>query len=257
MLMEPMLEKLNAMKLFGMAKYLRQFMEAPPKEKAMAPLDLAGLLADAEWVYRDNRRLELRLQNAKFKQQACIEDIDYAHPRGLSKAVMLDLASSRWVQSHQNIILVGATGLGKSWLACALGQKACRDGFTVVYRRVPRLFDELAQARADGTHPHLLRRLAKAQVLVLDDFGLEPLTAAQRRDLLEVVEDRYKLGSTIITSQLDTGAWHAAIGDATVADSICDRLVHNAHKVKLSGESIRKTQGLKNAAEKSKKEASK
>jgi DNA replication protein DnaC len=257
MLMEPMLEKLNAMKLFGMAKYLRQWMEAPPKEKAMAPLDLAGLLADAEWVYRDNRRLELRLQNAKFKQQACIEDIDYAHPRGLSKAVMLDLASSRWVQSHQNIILVGATGLGKSWLACALGQKACRDGFTVVYRRVPRLFDELAQARADGTHPHLLRRLAKAQVLVLDDFGLEPLTPAQRRDLLEVVEDRYKLGSTIITSQLDTGDWHGAIGDATVADSICDRLVHNAHKVKLSGESIRKLQGLKSPAEKSKKEASK
>lgn len=253
MLMEPVMEKLNAMKLFGMAKYLRQWLEAP-KEKAMAPADLAALLADAEWVYRENRRLELRLQNAKFKQQACIEDIDYAHPRGLSKSVMLDLASSRWVQSHQNIILVGATGLGKSWLACALGQKACRDGFSVVYRRVPRLFDEMAQARADGTHPHLLRRLAKAQVLVLDDFALEPLTPAQRRDLLEVVEDRYKLGSTIVTSQLDTDNWHAVIGDATVADSICDRLVHNAHKVKLGGESLRKTQGLKNQTDKSRKE---
>jgi DNA replication protein DnaC len=251
--MEPVMEKLNAMKLFGMAKYLRQWLEAP-KEKAMAPADLAALLADAEWVYRENRRLELRLQNAKFKQQACIEDIDYAHPRGLSKSVMLDLASSRWVQSHQNIILVGATGLGKSWLACALGQKACRDGFSVVYRRVPRLFDEMAQARADGTHPHLLRRLAKAQVLVLDDFALEPLTPAQRRDLLEVVEDRYKLGSTIVTSQLDTDNWHAVIGDATVADSICDRLVHNAHKVKLGGESLRKTQGLKNQTDKSRKE---
>lgn len=254
--MEPVMEKLNAMKLFGMAKYLRQWLEAP-KEKAMAPADLAALLADAEWVYRENRRLELRLQNAKFKQQACVEDIDYAHPRGLSKAVMLDLASSRWVQSHQNIILVGATGLGKSWLACALGQKACRDGFSVVYRRVPRLFDEMAQARADGTHPHLLRRLAKAQVLVLDDFALEPLTPSQRRDLLEVVEDRYKLGSTIVTSQLDTDNWHAAIGDATVADSICDRLVHNAHKVKLGGESLRKTQGLKNQNDKSRKETSK
>lgn len=245
MLMEQTLEKLDAMKLFGMAKYLRQWMNQP-KEKAMAPADLVGLLVDAEWVYRENRRLELRLQNAKFKQQACIEDIDYAHPRGLSKPVMLDLASSRWVQSHQNIILVGPTGLGKSWLACALGQKACRDGFSVVYRRVPRLFDEMAQARADGTHPHLLRRLSKSQVLILDDFGLEPLTPAQRRDLLEVVEDRYKLGSTIVTSQLDTENWHAAIGDATVADSICDRLVHNAHKVKLGGESIRKTQGLTN-----------
>jgi DNA replication protein DnaC len=233
------------MKLFGMAKYLRQWLDQP-KEKAMAPADLVGLLVDAEWVYRENRRLELRLQNAKLKQQACVEYIDYTHPRGLSKAVMLDLASSRWVQSHQNVILVGATGLGKSWLACALGQKACRDGFSVVYRRVPRLFDEMAQARADGTHPHLLRRLAKAQVLVLDDFGLEPLTPAQRRDLLEVVEDRYKNGSTIVTSQLDTENWHAVIGDATVADSICDRLVHNAHKVKLVGESIRKTQGLTN-----------
>ncbi len=243
--MEPTLEKLDAMKLFGMAKYLRQWM-SQPKEKAMTPADLVGLLVDAEWVYRENRRLELRLQNAKFKQQACVEDIDYAHPRGLSKPVMLDLASSRWVQGHQNIILVGPTGLGKSWLACALGQKACRDGFSVAYRRVPRLFDEMAQARADGTHPHLLRRLAKSQVLILDDFGLEPLTPAQRRDLLEVVEDRYKIGSTIVTSQLDTENWHAVIGDATVADSICDRLVHNAHKLKLGGESIRKTQGLTN-----------
>lgn len=245
MLVEPTLDKLNAMKLFGMAKYLRQWLEQP-KEKALTPAELVGLLVDAEWVYRENRRLELRLQNAKLKQSACVEDIDYAHPRGLSKAVMLDLASSRWAQSHQNIILVGATGLGKSWLACALGQKACRDGFSVIYRRVPRLFDEMAQARADGTYPHLLRRLAKAQVLILDDFGLEPLGSTQRRDLLEVVEDRHKSGSTIVTTQLDTENWHAVIGDATVADSICDRLVHNAHKVKLGGESIRKTQGLTN-----------
>lgn len=243
MLVEQTLEKLNAMKLYGVAKYLRQWLEQP-KEKALSPTELIGLLVDAEWVYRENRRLELRLLNARFKQAACVEDIDYAHPRGLSKAVMLDLASSRWAQAQQNVIFVGATGLGKSWLACALGQKACRDGFSVVYRRVPRLFDELAQARADGTYTNLLRRIAKAQVLILDDFGLEPLTPAQRRDLLEVVEDRHKIGSTIVTSQLDTANWHAVIGDATVADSICDRLVHNAHKIKLAGESIRKTQAL-------------
>lgn len=245
MLVEPTLEKLNAMKLFGMEKYFRQWLEQP-KEKALTPAELVGLLVDAEWVYRESRRLDLRIQKAKLKQSACVEDIDYAHPRGLSKAVMLDLASSRWAQSHQNIILVGATGLGKSWLACALGQKACRDGFTVVYRRVSRLFDEMAQARADGTYPHLLRRLAKTQVLILDDFGIEPLAAAQRRDLLEVVEDRHKTSSTIVTTQLDPSQWHAVIGDATVADSICDRLVHNAHRVKLVGESIRKTQGLTN-----------
>jgi DNA replication protein DnaC len=245
-LIEPTQDKLNAMKLFGMAKYLRQWMEQP-KQQALTPTELLGLLVDAEWVYRENRRLELRLQNAKLKQAACVEDIDYAHPRGLTKAVMLDLASSRWVQSHQNVIFAGPTGIGKSWLACALGNKACRDGFSVIYRRASRLFDELAQARADGTYPHLLRRLAKAQVLILDDFAIEPLGAAQRRDLLEVIEDRYKTSSTIITSQLAPDQWHAAIGDATVADSICDRLVHNAHRLNLRGESIRKSNALTTA----------
>lgn len=245
MLMQQTLDKLNTMKLFGCAKYLREWMELP-KEKALSPAELIGLVVDAEWVHRENRRLELRLLNAKLKQQACIEDIDYAHPRGLAKAVMLDLASSRWVQANQNIILVGPTGIGKSWLACALGNKACRDGFSVIYRRTSRLFDELAQARADGTYPQLLRRLAKAQVLILDDFAIEPMTAPQRRDLLEVIEDRYKVSSTVITTQLAIDQWHAAIGDATVADSICDRLVHNAHKLVLRGESIRKSTALTN-----------
>jgi DNA replication protein DnaC len=244
MLVEQTMEKLNAMKLFGMAKAMKQWLEHP-KDKDVGPADVLGLLVDAEAVYRDNRKLQLRLKSAKLKQQACVEDIDYVHARGLSKAVILDLASSRWVASHQNIIITGSTGLGKSYIACALGQKACRDGFTVMYRRVSRLFDEMAQARVDGTYPHLLRRLAKVQVLILDDFGLEVLDVTKRNDLLELCEDRYHGGSTIVTSQLDTTAWHAVIGDETIGDAVCDRLVHNAHRIKLvGGESIRKTEGL-------------
>ena len=242
MLIEQTLEKLDAMRLHGMAKALRQWLDQP-KEKDIAPADLVGLLADAEWLYRENRKLDIRLRNAKLKQPACVEDIDYSHARGLSKNVVLDLASSRWVQAHQNIILTGPTGVGKSYLACALGQKACRDGFTVVYRRATRLFDELAQARGDGTYPHLLRRLAKAQVLILDDFGLEPLGAQQRKELLEILDDRYKTNSTIVTGQLEPKDWHAIIGDATLADAICDRLLHNGHRLVLKGPSRRKEEG--------------
>src|SRR2546428_2629919 len=166
MLVEQTMEKLVGMKLFGMADALRQWIEKP-KDKDLAPADLLGLLADAEWIRRENNRLTVRLRNARFRQQACVEDIDYGHSRGLAKVVMLDLASSRWVAAHQNVILTGPTGVGKSYLACALGNKACRDGFSVAYRRTSRLLDELAQARADGTHVLVLRRLAKAQVLVL------------------------------------------------------------------------------------------
>jgi DNA replication protein DnaC len=243
MLIEQTIDKLNAMKLYGMVKALRHWLDHP-KNKEIAPADVLGLLVDAEETYRDNRKLQSRLKNAKMRQQACIEDIDYSNARGLSKAAVLDLASSRWVQAHQNIILTGPTGVGKSYIACALGQKACRDGYTVMYRRTSRLFDEMAQARADGTYPHLLRRIAKAQVLILDDFGLETLGAAQRKELLEVLDDRYQSGSTILTSQLEPKDWHPVIGDETLADAICDRLVHNAHRLKLGGDSIRKASGL-------------
>jgi DNA replication protein DnaC len=239
MLAEQTMEKLVAMRLHGMAAALREWL-AKPKDKDLAPADLVGLLADAEWVYRENAKLKSRLKKAKLKQPACIEDIDYGHARGLSKAVMLDLAMSRWVTSKQNVILTGKTGVGKSYLACALANKACRDGFTVAYRRSSRLFDELAQARVDGTYPLLLRRLAKTQVLVIDDFGLEVLGTAQRKELLEVLDDRHGVSSTIVTSQLESKDWHAVIGDETIADAICDRVVHNAHKIKLTGESIRK-----------------
>lgn len=245
MLSEQTMEKLTAMKLHGMANAFRQWLDQS-KGKDIAPADLLGMLADAEWIYRDNRKLASRLRNARFRQNATVEDIDYSHVRGLSKSVMVDLSGCRWVANHQNVIITGETGLGKSYLACALGQKACRQGFTVAYRRALRLFDELAQARADGTYQSLLRRFAKTQVLILDDFGLEILTATQRRDLLEVLEDRYDVSSTIITSQLDTQHWHPVIGDETIADAICDRLVHNSHRIKLKGEESMRKKSRKN-----------
>lgn len=242
MLVEQTIEKLVSMKLGGMAEALRQWL-ARPKDHDLSPADLVGILVDAEWVGRENKKLTTRLRNARFRQQACVEDIDYTQARGLSKAAMLDLATCRWITAHQNVILTGPTGVGKSYLACALGQKACREGLGVVYRRTSRLLDELAQARADGTHADVLRRLAKTPLVVLDDFGLEVLGSAQRRDLLEVLDDRYGSSSTIITSQLEPTDWHAVIGDETIADAVCDRLVHNAHRVKLTGESGRKTRG--------------
>jgi DNA replication protein DnaC len=240
MLVEQTLEKLTSMRLLGMAAFLRTWL-ADPRQRDVSATDLVGLLADAEWVHRENARLTQRLKNARLKQQACIEDIDYAHARGLVKSTIQELQTSRWIQQHQNVVITGPTGVGKSYLACALGQKACRDGFSVAYRRVSRLFDELAQARADGTLPLLLRRLAKVNVLVLDDFGLEILGAPERKGLLEVLEDRYGSSSTIVTSQLAPDSWHAVIGDPTLADAILDRLVHNSHRLPLKGDSIRKT----------------
>lgn len=242
MLMKQTLEKLKGMKLLGMARYLESWLEAPPRQE-LSTEELLGLLVDAEWMQRENRKLTLRLKNAKLRQPACIEDIDYAHARGVTKAQLMELASCRWVSAKQNVLLTGPTGMGKSYLACALGNKACREGYTVVYRRASRLYDELAQARADGTWRTVLQRFAKAHVFILDDFGLEPLAATERKDLLEVLEDRCGNASTVITSQLDPKQWHAVIGDATVADAILDRVVHNAHRLKLVGESIRKRDG--------------
>jgi|SRR5208337_4487813 len=240
MLLEPTLDKLTGMKLYGMVEALRRYVEAPGIAD-ITPQELIGMLADAEWLSRENRALSGRLRRASFRINACVEDIDYAVPRGLSKPSMLELASSRWVKAKKNIIITGPAGSGKSHIACALGNKACRDGYTVIYRRATRLFDELAQARADGSMHVLLRRYAKTSVIIIDDFGPATLSANERRDLLEVLDDRYDISATVITSQLEPSLWHAVIGEATIADSICDRLVHNAHRVKLTAkESVRK-----------------
>ncbi len=240
MLLEETREKLSAMKLRGMSEALDLWLGTAPDRRALDPLDFLGLLVDAEWANRENRKLTRRLQEAKFPIQAAAEDIDYRYPRGLEKARVLDLLSCRWIQAHENIIITGATGLGKTFLPCALGQKACRDGYRVLYTRAPRLFGDLYQARADGSYRRMLQRLAKFDVLIIDDLGTAPLDASQRLDLREILEDRYSLHSTIVTSQFEPGEWHSFIGDETLADAICDRLVHNAHRFRLQGESMRK-----------------
>lgn len=244
MLVEQTLEKLSAMKFSGMLAALQDWMQRGSKAHDVDPADLVGLLVDAEWTARENRRLTERLRQAKFPQQATVEAIDYQHARGLQKQKMLEIVSCRWIAERQNLIVTGPTGIGKTWLPCALGEKACRQGYRVLYTRAPRLFEELYRARADGTYPRLLQKLAKIQVLIIDDLGCAPLEASDRRDLREILEDRYSVTSTIITSQLDPTHWHSFIGDETVADAVCDRLVHNAHRLKLHGESMRKKRGM-------------
>jgi DNA replication protein DnaC len=201
-----------------------------------------GLLVDREMTDRLDRRLKNRLLQARLKQNACLEDIDYQSNRGLDKALVHSLHDCQWVKKHLNILITGPTGVGKSWIGCALAQKACREGYTAVYQRLPRLFQELPLAKGDGSYSKLLTRLGKTDVLLLDDWGLAKLTAEQRRDLLEILEDRHGSRSTIVTSQLPLDQWHSSIGDSTLADAIMDRLVHNAYKINLKGESLRKKQ---------------
>ncbi len=248
MLIEQTIEKLSAMKFRGMVAALEQWQHNGAKQD-LDPADLVGLLTDAEWTARENRRLTQRLRQARFPMAATVEEIDYRHPRGLQESKMLDLISCRWIAAHQNLIITGSTGLGKTWLPCALGEKACREGYKVFYSRAPRLFGDLYLAKADGTYPRLLQKLAKFELLIIDDLG-SPLDAKERRDLREILEDRYEVSSTIVTSQLEPKHWHSFIGDETLADAICDRLVHNAHRLKLSGESIRKKKGLNTEKEK-------
>ncbi len=200
-----------------------------------------GLLVDAEWLDRHNKRLKRNLRQAKLRlSQACVEDIDYPAKRNLDKKLVRQLATCKWVELHQNVVVTGMTGVGKTYVACALAQQACRKGFRVLYRRVSRLFDELTLAHADGSYPRLLAMLAKADVLVLDDWGLAPVGPTERRDLNEIMDDRYGMRSTVITSQYPTETWHDQLGDPTTADAICDRILSNAHRIKLSGPSRRR-----------------
>jgi len=197
-------------------------------------------MIDHEEAVRQSRALKRRLQVAKLRfPQAAIEDVNFRHKRNLSKGSFLSLARCEWIKSAYNLLLTGKTGLGKTWLACALGQRACREGFTVRYLRLPRLFDMMKAARGDGTGPRLIERLGKVQLLILDDFGLYPMTSDQRRDLMEIVEERVKRRSTLVTSQLEVKVWHSAFGDPTLADAVLDRLVHNAYRLELEGETIR------------------
>jgi len=240
MLTEPTMEKLKAMRLDGMIDAWQEQLQNA-KAHALAFDERLALLVDAEWTHRENARFKRALRDAKLKiGQACIEDIDYPPKRDLEKAVVRQLASCRWIQEHQSVLITGATGVGKSYVACALAQQACRKGFRAAYRRSSRLFEELKLARADGTYPRLLVRLSRFDVLVLDDFAIQPITDAQRSDLLEVLEDRYETRSTIVTSQLPPSQWHDYLADPSLADAICDRLLSNAHRVVLKGPSRRK-----------------
>jgi DNA replication protein DnaC len=239
MMNHPTLEKLTELRLSGMKEALCEQQDMPDIEELDFEERL-GLLVDREITAREDRRLKTRLRNARLRQQAAIEDLDYRHPRGLDKSLMRDLASCQWIKKHLNLLITGATGVGKTWIACALVHKACRSGFTAQYYRLSRLFDELSYAHADGRYPLLMKKLARTDVIVLDDWGLTKITAPQRRDLLEVLDDRHNRRSTLITSQLPVEHWHKIIGDPTLADAILDRLVHNAYRIKLKGESMRK-----------------
>ena len=208
---------------------------------------MARLLLDRELADRQDRRLRARLRYARLRHNAAVEDVDYRTARGLDRALFQKLAQGNWIREQQNLIIVGPSGVGKSWLACALGHRACRDNLSVLYQRIPRLFSDLALARGDGRYARLMRALGGVKLLILDDWGLEPLTAEQRHDMLEIVEDRYGRGATLITSQIPVDRWHDLMGDPTLADAILDRVVHNAHRIQLRGESLRKKKAQENA----------
>ncbi len=239
MLIHPMLDKLQTLRFFGMLSAVEEQMKMPDIEKPSFE-ERFGLLIDREMIDRQNRRFKTRLRKAKLRQNACLEDIDFRHPRGLDKSLMMQLASGQWIKEANNLLIIGPTGVGKTYLACALAHKACQLDYSALYFRLPRLLQQLDIAKGDGRYGKLLKSFAKTNLLVLDDWGLKKLIKEQSHDLLEIFEDRHRLRSVLITSQLPVDHWHEIIGNPTLADAILDRLVHNAYKINLKGESMRK-----------------
>ena len=239
MLLEPTLNRLRELRLDGMAAALEE-QQAVPDVQDLSFEDRLALLVEREATVREDRRLTRLLRQARLRLPASIEDLDLRSPRGLDRSYVLRLAGGDWIRHHEVVLITGATGTGKTFLACALAHAACRQGLSSRYFRLSRLLDDLALARADGSYPRLMDRLQKTRLLALDDFGLAPLGDAQRRDLLEILEDRVGRQATLLTSQLPLEHWHEAIGDATLADAILDRLVHHAHRLALKGASMRR-----------------
>jgi DNA replication protein DnaC len=239
MLTHPTLDLLHSLGLHGMAKGFKD-LDTQPEARSLEHAEWLALLLEHEKTLRQQKRFESRARAAKLRHAACVEDVDYRAIRGLDRALFLKLAAGDWIRARHNLLVTGPCGVGKSWLACALGNKACRDDFAVAYHRVPRLFAALALGRADGRYTQMLRAIARLDLLILDDWGPEPLDADQRRDLLEIVEDRYEARSIVVTSQLPVDRWYEIIGNPTIADAILDRIVHNAYRIELKGESLRK-----------------
>ena len=245
MLTQPTIEKLVAMRLRGMADAFREQQESVDSQR-LSFEERLGLLIDRQWNWRQNLALERRLRNGRLQGSACIEDIDYRTSRGLDRQVVRSLTQeSAWVREHQHLFLIGPAGIGKTWLARAFAQKACRDGYSALFHKSAELFRGLAISRADGSHSKLLYHLGHVDLLIVDDWAMAPMTEAERRDFLEICDVRYQARSTMLTSQFPVTNWHAQIGDPTIADSILDRLVHNAHRIELKGESMRKLRGQK------------
>lgn len=243
MLHHPTLEKLKTLKLIGMHKALTE--QSQQRElQSLSFEDRLGLALDRELTERENRALTTRLRNARLKQLAAVEDIDTRHPRALDKAMLAGLLNPQWITAHRNILITGPTGVGKTFIGCALAHLACREGFSALYVRLPRLLPELAIGKGDGRYARLFRTLAKTQVLLLDDWALAPLAPEARHDLLELIDERHERGATLITSQLPVAHWHEWVNDPTVADAILDRLLHNSYQIALKGESLRKKKAV-------------